>query len=1003
MAETESLHETGGVPRHGVLDAVTRLLMVAAAMGAGALAYHDHFRDDFPWTRSVGWLAVGWVLLGLGLRGDKPPTEARRRRGLRWAAGLVAIGGGVVAATTMLQPGRELQAGVATIVALAALIVARWLPFRDDDVRNLIGPDAVAAPTGLRRWVLTVVSVVLGIVAAAINGRLHLPGVLLWFASLVAFAAAMWEAAPATGVATAWVEDGGPQLSRRTVWVALLLIIALGFALRVTLLDNVPALVDADEGRLGNYAASIVADGFPNFFDIGWNAFPHLSFLLDYIWVPVLGMDNTSVRMSSVTLGTLSLLVMFFWVRRWWGNVIGLLAVLLMAINQEHIYWSRIGLTNIQQVLAATLMLVTFARVLATWRAIDWVWLGYAIGFTFHVYHAAKLFPALLAVAALVFALGIRGFLGRCLRGLPVAALAFVLCLGPLLVTIYERWALFYTNNANRFDLYELQAAYRAGDVTAVRGYLWGHVVNSLLVFVSVPYKLAIFEAVLCVPFVLGLGWMLWRWRDPRHLVTVWWILGTLVIGGMMTSWAPNKPRLMGFLPLLCVVPAVLAGRVRATLHRLLPAYADHIAVPLLVLWLAAALYGNWYTEFIYLPSLQRADPMTSSCRVIKRVPLPATLYAVGVGAEIQPKIAAHDCMIPPHPDRTLINLADDAAVVPLPPTQRGTAVVFLPKGQKEMVPLVEHYYPDARHDVTVSADGTVLLHVFTLQPEDIERRRGFEVTYRTAMRTWTLPQGSDVIRAPEQQDGPVQASGRGVVWIASPGTYAFRSARGTLAVDGQPVNADHPLTLAAGWHGIAVDATLQPGADAIGVQWRPPDAPDWTPIPKAFLHAHPEAHGLLGRYFARPIAADSAAAIADPSDFVQIEPVLDFDWLQEADDPPPSAAFAARPSTMEWVGTVDLPEGGNHGLRLESSTPAQLFINGALVLSAAGGRANPPSETTLTGMSGTVPILVRTARAADDNPSWWRLRLLWRTPGGEWTAFVPYHPPALDAPGVRK
>jgi len=233
---------------------------------------------------------------------------------------------------------------------------------------------------------------------------------------------------------------------------------------------------------------------------------------------------------------------------------------------------------------------------------------------------------------------------------------------------------------------------------------------------------------------------------------------------------------------------------------------------------------------------------------------------------------------------------------------------------------------------------------------------------------------------------------------MPSPGDYAFTSHGGTLRIDGKAVASTAPANFPAGWHAIELAATLRSNSERIALEWKPPNTTEWTRIPRASLHTHPEIHGLLGRYFDRAIAAPTAAPIDGTPLYTRIDTVLSF-FHDELDDRPPSP-FAASPSTMEWAGTLDVPE-GEPAIRLEATTSAQVFINGKLVLSAQGKRDGEQVQAELAGLSGRVPIVVRNLRPADDWRNW-KLRLLWREPGGGWTAFARYYPsegPDVAAP----
>jgi len=710
--------------------------------------------------------------------------------------------------------------------------------------------------------------------------------------------------------------------------------------------------------------------------------------------VLTLGKSLAHLRLSAATMGILSLVPVFFWVRRWWGGVTALIAVFLLAINKEHIWWSRIGLNNMQQVVVAGLLLAAFARLLQRRTWLDWAWLGFATGLAFHTYHAAKLFPVLLAVAALLFAAGIRGFLRTYLSGALVGLYAFVLCLGPLPLTIYRQWQGFYEGTSNRFDVARLVEAHDDGDTAGVRFHFFTHVGGCLLSFVSVPIaEMATFNLLEVVPFVLGACWMLWCWRDPRHLVVLLWTVGILVIGGMLTSDPPWKARLLGYLPTACLIPALVAARGRGLLFRWSPKWADMIAVPLLFVWLGASLYSNWHTEFIVLAQQQRrGDVVRETARVIRDTPLPATFYFARGGGTADLKLAVRHGLIAGSPDRVLVDLPNDADIVPIPPSNRGTAVLLVTGYQRELVPLIRHYYPDAPSEVVYTPEGKAALSIFRMSASYLARRRGLRATYTDARHTWSSETAVHEYTAPGGAAFPLQAEWRGLVSITAPGTYAFRSSGDRLLLDGTALPPDGRRELAAGWHLLQQSATLRGAGEQVLLEWQMPDSPRWSPIPAPYLLDHPEVHGLLGRYFHEAIEQGQGPARIDgPADYEALEPVLSFDYLRGYDNVP-VPPFAGLPSTMEWSGTVRMPEAADT-IRLEATTPTQVFLDGTLVVATSGQPDGAPIDTPVVFRDQPVPILVRTVRPADDRSSFWKLRLLWRAGGGGWTAFARYRP----------
>ncbi len=150
----------------------------------------------------------------------------------------------------------------------------------------------------------------------------------------------------------------------------------------------------------------------------------------------------------------------------------------------------------------------------------------------------------------------------------------------------------------------------------------------------------------------------------------------------------------------------------------------------------------------------------------------------------------------------------------------------------------------------------------------------------------------------------------------------------------------------------------------------------------------------LLGRYFAAAHDQTGAARIAAPPDAQRIETALSFDWLTEW-EAPPTPPLAARPSTMEWVGTVRLAETGGAALRLTTTADARLYLDGRLVVDAAGGGYPAQRvEAEVDLPAAPVDLLLRVVRRADD-PFPWVLALEWREAGGDWSAFAHYRPPA--------
>lgn len=980
-----------------------RLAAVAGAAVLASVGYRDHFLVGMlPWWRWVVEILAAAALLVVALPFADGVGEGRVRKSGRWICTIASLAAWLAAVDLVPQRGRELEAAIAVIAGIVLAGVARWVPFapvtaalvlaRKFSGRGALGAGAVIMAAGIGA----------SLAAVRVNDEDPVLGFGLWLAGITVFAAGVSVAGgrQRPEAAATWSHEAGPPLPRSIEGALFVLVLALGAAFRLFALGDVPTWIDADEGRLAQWGLGIWKEGFPNAFAFGWNSFPHLTYMLHVTGVQLLGYANVHLRLVSALIGIVTLVPVFFFARRWWGGAVALLAMALLAVNQEHVYWSRVGFNNIDAVLVASLVLAAFARALRTARPIDWVGVGIALGAGFHTYHAAKFYPVLLAVAFALIARGARRTLAAHWRGLLAAGVVFALTLGPQLVSLQRQWTTFRIDTSNRNNVHLAFEAYAAGNVGGLRDHVYRQVVDCIYAFISIPHNLPMLDAATSVPFLAGVLWLFWRWRDPRHVLMLVWIAGILVAGGMMTDFPPSKQRMVGFLPLVCLVPAIVAGRVRGLSHAFLGSRADAVFFVLAVVWLMSAAWGNWWTHFVYQADRMRGDVMTSVCRRLRAAERPFTVYTIGATSTTNPHMLERDCTLGPDDQRLVVNPAADHAVVPLPPEHRGGAIFTIAREQRELVPWIRHFYPAAKFEIIRGASGSEDVYFVTLSRPDVERTRGLALQYRDAAGGWLLgetapayPQPGFVYRlwGPANAAPGSRAFWRGQVWVPEGGTYRFRIAGGRVRI-GAPAVDGKEVALVQGWHAIAIELPVGVEGEGEILEWQVPAARDWAPVPRENLFDRPAASFLRGRYFIGEIGAAGAAPIDRSAAHERLEGALAFDWRLYDDGEMPSW-FAAQPSTMEWSGWVDLGAGGGTAIRVEASAPVQVYVDGALLVDLDATPGNQRTEIGLGDARGVVPFLVRARRPAKDNPEYWQLRVLWRTPGGDWSALGPYVP----------
>ena len=988
-----------GVRQRGLV--LGRLVLFAVALATAAKGYVDHFDVGIlPWWQWVVELVVAAGLLVLATASRCSAPEGVPRRAVRWLCGAGCVFAIGLSLQWVPERGAEPQAAVAVLAAIALALLARWVPMPTHALER-VAPFVAAGPPRLVGVgvLLASIAVAMGVAAVPVNDQDHRLGVAVWLGAIAVFATGCWLASrnrPGIDRA-AWAEESGPPLDVGVERLLLILVLALGGGLRWFALGDVPTWIDADEGRLTAWGLGLWKSGFPNVFAFGWNSFPHLTYIVHAAGVQILGFGNENVRVASALIGTLSLVPVFFWVRRWWGGVVALVAMTLLAVNQEHLYWSRVGFNNIDAVLVAGLVLASFARALQTARLIDWAWFGVAAGFGFHTYHAAKIFPFLLAAGVVPLALAAPRRLRSRASGAVVAVLALALTIGPQFVSMQRQWSTFSVDTSNRNNVHLVFEAHDAGDVTAVRDHVYRQVVSCLYAFISEPHRMPLLDAATSIPFLAGFLWLAWRWRDPRHVFVFVWIVGILVAGGMMTDYPPSKQRMVGFLPALCLVPAILAGRLRGWLVRLLGHRGDSALAAVLIPWLLVALYGNWSTHFEYQASFLRGDVMTNVCRHIDAMERPFTVYSIGASSATNPRMIEKDCTLAPDPHRIVVNPPADHALVPLPPEHEGGALITLTSPFRSLVGHFRAAYPQARFDTVRGPSGHEDLFLFRLTRPQLQRTRGLLPQYRDGAGQWRLgeappahapPQFQYRLVAPTAAPPGAEVRWLGRIHVPETGTYELRAGSGRVRVGGAPAEVARPLV--EGWHSVEILLMATPPQDAPRLEWRRRTDPQWLPVPRERLSTVAAPAGLLGRYFLE----DEPELGAEPWQHVpaqeRIESALCFDWRVYDDDAPPEW-MAPRPSTMEWIGTVDVGERGDTALRLDTSAPATVYLDGRAVLSLDGSSLGNPVEVVLPFVRGRVPILVRARRPVDDGRLDWRLCLTWRTAGGAWEAAAEY------------
>ena len=340
--------------------------------------------------------------------------------------------------------------------------------------------------------------------------------------------------------------------------------------LRLVALADIPANISVDESLTALEALRIAQGRVPNVFSsVGWFSMPSLTFAFPAVVMRVAGPNAfLAARLASVAMGLAGIACLFALGRRLFGDRVGLLASVLMAVSFWHLHNSRTAFPFIQSSFwtAAVLYLQVRARQDRS-RALMALG-GIALGLALQCYFPLRI---LLLICPLFW-------LAECYRD-PVAVRTMVadtvsvvsaalLVLAPLLMAV--PWETLVG---------------RSQDVLLTRPGVWGNLAESYQV-TSLPAVVwrnfqeatAMFTdwADVCVlnrspaglldrgtlaALVVGVLVVVWR-REPYGLLVLAWAALTFVLGVVLSDAPRASYRLAAAMPALFLLAAVGFERV---------------------------------------------------------------------------------------------------------------------------------------------------------------------------------------------------------------------------------------------------------------------------------------------------------------------------------------------------------------------------------------------------------------------------------------------------------
>ena len=521
------------------------------------------------------------------------------------------------------------------------------------------------------------------------------------------------------------------RVESRTPWELILLlgILSLAFVLQAYRVALIPPGFHGDEGESGMQALQLLHGEVGSLISVGWYHLPMLSFAWHAVSMRIFGETVYGLRMSSVLVGTLTLVPFYFLTRMLFNRTTALIATFLLAVCHPFIALNRLGINYTQTTLFEVTTFYFLFRGLRSRKWWDFAACGLFMGAGLYLYYASRLVPFVVLGFLFSACIADRSFLREHWRGIAVIWLAATLIFAPMGVYFLQHPWHFMARTTHVFALNSqgwVDTPYPPGNAVQT---LLRQAARVLPLFNyggdtsgQYGYSGPMLDFITSILFLLGMGYSFAHALRPRHFFLLIWFWTTLIVGGILTLPAPFVPRLVGMIPVLAIFAAVAAA---ATLNLLTEAWKQKKATKavlgvLVALTLGVTAFLNYDTYFNkYLHTIQgwaMREPATAIARYAESLGDDYEIYLLG-----EPKLyVRHGTMR--FLARTMIgtDVLDPAQYVPLRTGgEKNAAYVLLPSHLHNLGSL-QQYYPRGIIRNFTRESGELWFTTFEISREDI-------------------------------------------------------------------------------------------------------------------------------------------------------------------------------------------------------------------------------------------------------------------------------------------
>lgn len=389
----------------------------------------------------------------------------------------------------------------------------------------------------------------------------------------------------------------------RLCWRLLVILTTLlGAALRLVGLNRFPPGLHFDEAVYGLMALEIFHGKLPVFFSAYTGREPLYMYIMAGVF-RLVGIGAFGIRLTSALIGLATVPLVYLVLRELTRNRrVALMAAVITAFSYWHLTVSRNGYPNI------LIPPLECLAVLFLWRGYrdghkGWLMLGGAFtGLVLYTYLAARLFPVTVALFFIYCLLVDRKRFFARFGGLVLAALAAVLVFAPLglhfIRNPHDFWeradqvlAFRHTGGATMLQVYGDNILKTLGGFFIKGDPRWHY---------NLPGK-PIFDPLMAVGFVVGVGVTVKHWRKPEYALLPIWTAGMCLPAILTVDLMPQGQRSFGMTPAIFGLAALGLETLLVTAQRALKPQGQRLAALALVALLVfeggstvRTYFGHW-------------------------------------------------------------------------------------------------------------------------------------------------------------------------------------------------------------------------------------------------------------------------------------------------------------------------------------------------------------------------------------------------------------------------